>query len=330
MPDSPLPQGGPHAQDDGVRLATHAMGTRFEFVLHGQDPVRLRAAGEAALAEVLSLHHRLSAFDPASEVSRLNREAGGGWVRVDEQVFELLALCGDVWSATRGAFDITVGPLMRAWGFRGSGSPDAAAIEAARRQTGFDKVELDRAGRRVRYRRPNLQLDLGAVGKGFALDAAAELLREAGVPYAFLHGGTSSCVAIGAGPEAGGWRVRLGDAADGPIVALKDAALGVSSPAGRTVMGEDGRALGHVLDPRCGTPACGARHAAALAGSAALADAWSTAALVLESGVFDCQAEASGVSLGVQVDAPGPGGWTFQGCWPFVDVQRRDHALAGV
>lgn len=339
MPVAAFSPGEPH-DDTVVRLATNAMGTRFEFVLHGEDPVRLRAAGEAAVAEVLSLHRRLSAFDRASEVSRLNREAGAGWARVDRQVFALLALCRRVWRESGGAFDITIGPLMAAWGFRADQGPrDPHAIAAAAARTGFHKIELDPGRERVRYLDPGVQIDLGAVGKGFALDAAAEILREAGVDRGFLHGGTSSCLALtGAEAEnpAQAWRVRLGEAADAPVVALTNQALGVSAPNGRTVMSDDGHVLGHVLDPRSSQPSRGVRHAAALAPSAAAADAWSTAALVLGAEAVDGVDRAgAGVSFGVQLENAGTAHWTFQGCWPLgdVDVQqgrRRIHAMAGV
>src|SRR5690606_1218842 len=123
----------------------------------------LRAAAEAAIAEVLDLHNALSAFDPASDVSRLNRNAPSEWVRLQPRLVELLSLSREVWRASGGAFDITIGPLMAAWGFRGGGRPDPAAIAAARRCTGFDKVELDPANLRVRYLDPGIRIDLGAV-----------------------------------------------------------------------------------------------------------------------------------------------------------------------
>lgn len=329
MPVGPRVVEEPHDHKQVVRLATSAMGTRFEFVLEGPDPVRLRAAGEAALVEVVDLHRALSAFDPASDVSRLNRDAASGWVRIQPRLFDLLCLCQEVWRASGGTFDITIGPLMAAWGFRGGGRPDPAAIAAARRCTGFDKVELDPTNLRVRYLNPGVQIDLGAVGKGLALDAAADVLREAGVTRAFLHGGTSSCLAIGA-PAADdasaalpGWGVQLGRDDDAPLIALRDATLGLSAPHGRMIEGDRGEPLGHILDPRTGRPTRAARQAAALAPSAALADAWSTAALVLGAAP-----PIDNVSLGVQLDHAGSAGWTFQGCWPLMNPRPRDRAVA--
>jgi len=261
-----------------VRAAVFAMGTRFEAVLAGGDESRLRSVAEAALAEITEWDQRLSLFRPDSLVSHLNRSAHERAIRVDGDTFELLSACREVWAASGGAFDITIGPLMRAWGFRG-GPADPLAVEAARACIGMDAVELDASEQRVRFRRPGLALDMGAVGKGHALLHAAAVIREAGVESALLHGGTSSVVAIGSPPGGAGWRV--GVAGTGITVTLHDQAMSVSAPRGRMVQTPQGR-RGHILDPRTGAPAGGAGLTVVLGDCARLADAWSTALLVLK------------------------------------------------
>lgn len=261
-----------------IRLATFSMGTRFEFVLVGDDEVRLRAAGEQAIIEVEDLHARLSCFSRASIVSHLNRHGFPGPVAVDRETFDLLALARDVWCDSDGAFDITIAPLMHTLGFRKGGSLQLDGVHPI----GMNLIELDDAACTMRFTQPGVAMDLGAIAKGYALDRAAEILREAGIDCALLHGGTSTVVAIGCPFESsgnGGWRVRVHDDVEPRDVILCDEAMSVSAPRGR-VIERDGAAIGHVVDPRTKDAAVGAICAAVISSSAAVADAWSTALVV--------------------------------------------------
>ncbi|MFZ4575038.1 MAG: FAD:protein FMN transferase [Phycisphaerales bacterium] len=249
------------------------MATRFEFILEGEDASRLRAAAEDAIEEVHLWHRRLSAFEPGSDVSRINANAAASPVRVDSELFALLSLCQRLWEITGGAFDPAIGAAMKAGGFRGAPSTTEARA-AANSATGFRHVSLDAANRTVRFDREGIALDLGAIGKGWALDRAAERLREAGIAAAFLHGGTSSAVAFGP-PGSAGWRVAISRETGSPLVELVNGGLGVSSPRGRVVEGR-----GHVLDPRTGDSVSGLLVAAVATGTGAEADGLSTALLV--------------------------------------------------
>lgn len=285
-----------------VRAATLAMGCRFEVLLAGEDAPRLRAAADDALAEVAALHDRLSAFDPASTVARIADRAFLEPVPVAGDLFDLLTLCARVHRDSDGAFDPTIAPLMHLWGFRGAprtSPPSDDELAAARAAVGMHLLSLHPASGdatcAVRASRPGVRLDLGAVAKGFAIDAALRILREHAVPAALIHAGTSSVGALGAPPGQDAWLVRVRPRAPGPslVVHLRDRCLGVSEPSGRTIAftGEThgraigGQVIGHVLDPRSGRPASGptsgADAAIVLAESAAFADAWSTALLVL-------------------------------------------------
>src|SRR5580692_8832986 len=128
-----------------VKLALHAMATRFELVLHGENATRLRAAGEAALKEVERLEADLSLYRPTSEIARVNASAAREAVRVSPAVFRLLQHARQLQSETGGAFDITVAPLVRCWGFmHGTGRvPEPAEIELARGCSGMAHVILD-------------------------------------------------------------------------------------------------------------------------------------------------------------------------------------------
>ena len=260
-------------------LAVNAMGTRFELVLDGDDPHALRAVGEMALREVTECHTRFNLFDPGSWLNTISRRASEEAVELDELTFELLDTCRQVHLESMGAFDVTVAPLMDATGLhRAGGASTADEIQHARSRVGMRHVVLDHDNKTVRFTRPGVALDLGAVAKGFAIDLAIDLLREHGVTRALLHGGTSTAAAIGAPPTQDGWRIQVHQ--DGPPIELKDNALSVSAPTGRTTESK-GQTIGHVLDPRTGESAMALPFAAAICQSARFADAWSTALLVL-------------------------------------------------
>jgi thiamine biosynthesis lipoprotein len=269
-----------------VMLALNAMATRFELVLHGQNATRLRAAGEAALKEVERLEAHLSLYRPTSEIARVNALAARQPVRVSPSVFRLLQQARQLQGESGGAFDITVAPLVRCWGFmHGTGRvPEPGEIEAARSRAGMAHVMLDEENYSVRFDQEGVMIDLGAIGKGHAVDCAAETLREAGVTSALLHGGTSTVYGLGAPPGADGWKIAIAPAPDQPprqmAVVLRDHALSVSAVWGRCFEA-GGKRFGHVIDPRTGWPVNNAVQAAVVLPSATETDALSTALLVL-------------------------------------------------
>ncbi len=265
------------------------MRTRFELVLLGAEPAFLSAAGHEALEEIRATEAQLSIFRRDSWLSRLNADAASGAphgkaVLVPAQLYSLLECCQRVHRASLGAFDPSVGPLLDAHGLRDDAPSWELAEESA---VGFAGVEL-LGDRRVRFLHPNLRLDFGGIGKGWALDRAAEVLREAGVPAALLHGGTSTVLSFGAPPSpeaatrhpasAAGWQIGIEPFC---CVALRDRALSVSAtrPTSR-------KSRGHVIDPGTQQPLRSKQTAAVCAPTATLADAWSTALLVQSAHPF--------------------------------------------
>src|SRR5688572_10919776 len=170
------------------------MATRFEMVVCGPNESGLRAAAEEALNEVQRIEAQLSLYRPDSEVAHLNARAARQWVRVEPGLFRLLQQAKRLSEETLGAFDITVAPLVRCWGFMGSSGrqPGKRAIAEARKCVGMDLVELDSESFQVRFARDGVMLDFGAIGKGYAIERAVELLREADITAAIIHGGTST------------------------------------------------------------------------------------------------------------------------------------------
>src|SRR5262249_52863857 len=144
---------------------------------------------------------RLTVFRETSEVARVNREAAVGEAQASPLLFDLLVKCRTLHAESEGAFDPTSAPLSRCWGFlaRQGRLPPAGDIEAARRRVGRAAVALDPAARTVRFPRPEMELNFGAIGKGHALDLVAELLRREGVPRALVSAAGSSAVAFGGG-----------------------------------------------------------------------------------------------------------------------------------
>jgi len=257
--------------------------------MHGSSEADLRAAGQQALDEVARLEAELSLYRPASQIARVNALAARHPVRVSPPVFELLERARQLHRETGGLFDIAMGPLVRCWGFMGGEGrmPEPAQLAEARALAGMRHLMLDRDEFSVRFDREGVMIDLGAIGKGYAIDCAAQSLRESGATSALLHGGTSTTYAIGAPPEAEAWQVAvasppdIGAQAPPPqvVVRLRDGALSVSAVWGRSFEA-GGKTYGHVLDPRTGRPAARAVLAAVALPSATETDALSTALLV--------------------------------------------------
>jgi thiamine biosynthesis lipoprotein len=276
-----------------VRLARNAMATRFECVLQGSNPLTLRSAGEEALEEICRLEQRLSLFRSSSAISLINARAAKEPVHVTAEVFSLIRKAKDIHVKTGGAFDITIAPLMRAWGFLGSKGalPDPVEVAKARESVGMHLVVLDEEDYTVRFARPGVMLDLGAIGKGYAVDVAVDVLREAGITRGLIHGGTSTAYGMGTPVDQPAWILAIEDPRPGiatPLLAtvqLKDQALSVSAMRGKS-FGAGGEVFGHILDPRTAAPAKGVELAAVGLPKATDTDALSTGLLVLgEAGV---------------------------------------------
>ena len=264
-----------------IRVHRRAMACRFEITLAAVDGAFVPAAMRA-LDEVDRLEQDLSVFIPTSTMSVVNRDAAGGPVAVPAYVAALLTDCERVHRDTDGAFDVTTTPLSRCWGFlrREPRVPRLEAIEDARRQVGFGAVHVSADPPSVAFSQPGIEVSLGAVGKGYALDRARSVLCASGVQHALLSAGGSSIVALGG--RGDGWVVDIvSPLRPGRPIAtllLRNAALGTSG-AGEQFVVQDGRRYGHVIDPRTGWPVEGTLSASVVASDAARADALSTAFL---------------------------------------------------
>ena len=269
-----------------VTVAAEAMATRFEVALHGAPAASLRAAAEEALAEIARLEDMLSLYRPTSEIAHINSRGAQEPVAVSPEVFALLECCIELGEQTRGAFDITLAPLMRCWRFiNDTGAvPAEEDLKTARAQCGWPQLQLNPEDTTVRLATEGAMLDLGSIGKGYALEQAAALLLENEFEHFLIHGGTSTVCARGTQADGAPWRIAVEhpDADQPPlgIVDLADESLSVSGIGGKSFIDEHGVEQGHVIDPRTGRPAQSARVAAVVCDSATVSDAWATALLV--------------------------------------------------
>ena len=262
-----------------------AMGTTGEVLVAASDPREARQIFDLAFAEIERVESDLSDYRPSSEISRINHGAASSPVTIDPEMLLLLQNCLEMSRISDGAFDITIGPLVEVWGFfGGQGSlPSKVALERAREKVGWQHVELDPDARTVFFRRRGVRIDLGAVGKGVALDAARRTLLDAGVRKpTLLSLGRSTFRALGA--QARGFPIEVLSPlqADSILseVTLIDRALSTSGDREKFFELE-GRRYGHILDARSGWPVEGRTQVSVLAADATLADLLSTALFVL-------------------------------------------------
>ena len=254
------------------------MGTTATVRACGADEPALRAAVAAALDEIDRVDRLMSHYRPESPLSRLNRSAASGPVVVEPELFDFLELCLRWSRDSDGAFDVTIGPLMKAWGFfRDEGRlPDARALESARAVVGYRRLTLDRARHSVSFDRPGVEIDLGGIGKGYAVDRAVAVLRGLGIVAALVNLGGSSVYGVGAPPGAAAWEIGIEDPTDparqAVTLALRDRALSVSGATARAFV-KDGVVYSHVMDPRTGRPVSGVLSVAVLSASATDGDA---------------------------------------------------------
>lgn len=224
-----------------------------------RDPAHLDRAAADAFALMERHQEELSRFEPESEVSLLNALAGSGRVGVSETLWTLLQMSRRFREISRGAFDPTMAPLMRAWGFDGGQGrvPSPRELEELGRQCGLDKIELHEEDHTVSFRHPGVAIDLGAIGKGWIVDRAVERLRDHGVGSGALISGRSTIVVWGEAPDGDSWRIGVASPLDPDETLLRyrvqEGAISTSA-AYENRFEADGKTYGHVFDPRTRRP----------------------------------------------------------------------------
>ena len=306
-----LVQSEPRAASYWLHVNRTAMACRFEVTMRQSEEMGIAAATEA-LDEIDRLESRLTVFRETSEVSVVNSEAAKRSIEVSQELFDLLTLCQRLHEGTDGAFDVTSGPLTRSWGFlrRQGRLPSQAEIDQAMCVVGSDKLLLDETKRTVRFAREGMEINLGSIGKGYALDSAADLMSTR-VSTALLNAGSSSMRAVGNGEHGKGWLVglrnprsklrRLG------VLRLRDCALSTSGSE-EQFFEHQGQRYSHIIDPRSGWPASGVTSVSVVAPTAAISDALATAFFVGGRQLAEpyCQTHTNVLAIMIESHAAAP------------------------
>ncbi len=264
------------------------MGTIFTIDLNVPDQATAEQDMDLAFDEIDRLEALLSNYRPSSELSRISREAGSAPIVTDPETFRFLAR-SFYWSrVSDGAFDITVGPLLRAWGFffHQGRIPSQAELNALRDKIGWRHVALDPETRTVSFTNHQpMELDPGSIGKGFAVDSVVKLLRAHGVTSAFISAGGSTLYAIGTPPGAAGWPVDIPDprvpGKTATSLLLKDTSLSTGACTEKFFI-KNGHRYCHIFDPRSMRPVEGMLQTTVIDPSATDSDALSTVVFVLD------------------------------------------------
>jgi thiamine biosynthesis lipoprotein len=260
-----------------------AMGTEFSLYLYSGSEAEAKAIADEAFDEVDRIEQELSNYRDSSELSRINRQAAASPVTTDPETFSFLKQSQHWSEASDGAFDITVGPLMKSWGFfRSKGRiPPAEELERLRAVVGYKNMELDADARTVHFRVPGVELDPGGIGKGFAVDAVVVLLRSRHVKAALISAGSSTLYGLGSPPHEAGWKVVVPGPDHAPLstVSLRDTSLSSANCSEKNFV-VDGHLYCHIMDPRTLRPVEGRIQVSIVDPSATTSDALSNVLFV--------------------------------------------------
>ena len=262
------------------------MGTTFRITLYASDRATADRAARAAFERIAALDAMMSDYKPDSELMRLCHKAGGEPVRVSEELFFVLSKAQEVSRLSGGAFDVTIGPVVRLWrrARRTQRLPDPEGLAEARALAGYEKVRLDPKARTVQLLKPGMQLDLGGIAKGYAADEALAVLKKNGVRRALVAAG-GDIAASGPPPDAEGWTVGIAplenpDGKPSRYLVLKNAAVSTSGDAEQHVE-IDGKRYSHIVDPRTGSGLIGRQSVTVVAPKGILADSLTKVVSVL-------------------------------------------------
>lgn len=258
------------------------MGVQVRIVLYAPDAETAARACEAAFHRIAELEDIMSDYRPTSELMRLCAQAGGPPVRVSDDLFLVLQQAQALAQRTGGAFDVTVGPYVRLWRrARKTGQfPSAEELQRARARVGWRKMRLNPDTKTVQLLVPGMQLDLGGIAKGYALDCALATLKQQGITRALLEAGGDIVVGE-APPGEPGWRIEIANAVpEKRFVTLVNAAISSSGDVEQYIE-FNGKRYSHIVDPRTGLGLTNRLAVTVIAPQGITSDSLATAACVL-------------------------------------------------
>lgn len=263
-----------------------SMACVYAIEAYGRDARALPSILEEAFDEVDRIDRLMSHYKADSALTAINRNAARGPVTVNQELFDFIAEAMRYQRDSGGAFDITVGPLLKAWGFFGGDGrvPSDDELVDARRHVGASHVIMNAKDRTIAFDRPGVELDLGGIAKGYAVDRVVQLLRQHQIEAALVSAGGSTIYGLGAPPGRHAWQVTVQDPVDARDTALevqlRDRALSVSGRSEKSFE-TGGVVYSHIMEPRTGHPVQGVLSVAVLAGSGTAGDALDNAFFVL-------------------------------------------------
>jgi len=277
---------GSSAQSSGkpilVYKEKYVMGTVFEIAAYAESPEKASAAIDKALQEIVRMDDLMSNYRPESALSRLNRSAHFHTQQVPPDLYRVIEQAVEFSRLSGGKFDITVAPLVNLWkaALSGDSMPSLAQRQHAEECVGYDKIELTPPDQ-ITFRSSCMQLDLGAIGKGYAVDRAGEMLRSLGIRNALINSGGSTILAMGTPPGQPGWLVHLRDPSQkiDPYVMLKDQSVSTSEQTAASLLGPE--SAGHIIDPVTGRPVDSRLAVSVITPSGIPSDGFSTTLLLL-------------------------------------------------
>jgi thiamine biosynthesis lipoprotein len=265
------------------------MGTSYtvELAAPVDDAVRIRLA-QLLDAELAAINLAMSTYDPRSELSAFNRRQDLHWAPASRGLLEVLDSASRISTATQGAFDVTVGPLVDLWGFGPQYGtrrvPNDEVIERVRDSVGYQHVQTDASAGAIRKRHSRTQVDLSAIAKGYGVDRVAMILDRQGLhDYLVEIGGELRAKGTTAAGKP--WRVGIerpveGRHVVGEVVALENRAIATSGTT-ENFFDQDGRHYSHIIDPKKGRPVEHPPIAVSVVADTTMeADAWATALVV--------------------------------------------------
>ncbi|MGB5190098.1 FAD:protein FMN transferase [Robiginitalea sp.] len=261
------------------------MGSRFEITVVAQNKTQADYHIDQAVAEISRIEKLISSWDPASETSEVNRQAGIQPIKVSAELFELISRCIELSKLTDGAFDISYASMDRLWKFDGSMKelPSAQEIKASVARVGYQKILVDEVSQTIFLRENGMKIGFGAIGKGYAADMAKDLLLREGVVAGIINA-AGDMSSWGTQPGGKPWQVAITNPMDKTksfgLLPMGEGAVVTSGDYEKFVR-FNGKRYSHIMDPRTGYPATGIISATVFAPKAELADALSTAVFVM-------------------------------------------------
>lgn len=245
----------PQSAASFVHKKKYIMGTVFEIVAYDASPAQASEAIDKALQEITRLDGVMSNYRPESDLSRLNRNGHFHAETVSPDLYEAIRESLKYSRLSDGQFDITVAPLVDLWkaALRGDRVPSDEEQEKLRGCVGYQKIQLLPPDR-VKFHSPCMRIDLGSIGKGYAVDRAVDILRSYGIKSALINAGESTIYGMGAPPGKTAWLLHLRDPSNkvDPQALLCDNSVSTSEQTPPSLLGND--AAGHIIDPQTGRP----------------------------------------------------------------------------